>query len=108
MDNVLILPADAYRMIDALRDYADILESEGQDSDDLAEAAFQTAHRIENGSRNNIDRLIEVERFDLDAAHSAVIGVMVARRDAAQALRDQADAAEEQANRLEALLVRAF
>lgn len=103
MINVLILAADAYRMTDALRDYADILDGEGSSA---AEIARRAAERIETGHRSN--GLIEVERFDMDAAHSAVIGVMVARREAAEAARAAVEQLEDEANRLEALLSRAF
>lgn len=100
---VNVLTVDAYRMIDALKDYADILEAESQDNESLVTVALRAAERIENGRRIG-NGLIEIERFDLDAAHSAVIGVMTRRYEAAQELRDQADALNEQGKRMEKLL----
>lgn len=99
MVNVLVLAADAYRMIDALRDYADILEAEGSKA---AETARRAAERIESGAR--INNLVEVERFDLDAAHSSVIGVLVARRERAEALKAEAEVLEAEAKRAEDFL----
>lgn len=99
MRNVFVLAADAYRMVDALRDYADILEAEATG---LPRFTRATADRIENGKRAG--GMIEVERFDLDAAHSAVIGVMCARREAAEALKAEVKMLEAQAKRLEGLL----
>lgn len=102
MRNVLILPSDAYRMVDALRDYADILEAEA--SLTLASHARTVAKRIENGQRHYPGNLITVEQFDLDSAHSAVIGVMIRRYEAAQELKDEAARLDAEAKRLESFL----
>lgn len=100
MNNSLVIPADAYRMIDALLDYADLADT----SEAVAIHCKDVAARIENGQRAYPGNLITVERFDLDTAHSAVIGVMCDRREAAEALRTQAELAEAAAHRLEELL----
>jgi hypothetical protein len=91
----------AYRMVDALRDYRDRLNTDGLDS--FAKLADRSALSIENGEHVGYG-CVKIEKFDLDAAHSAVIAVMCDRRDEAQSLRDQADDLDGQAQRLEGLL----
>jgi hypothetical protein len=101
MRTVLVLAADAYRMIDALRDYADILKAESE-SYSMHEFARNAADNIENAPRSG--GLLEVNGFDFDAAHSAVIGVMTRKYEKAQDLRDEAAHLDADAKRLETFL----
>lgn len=96
--------SQAYRMVDALRDYADLLDAE-QDGEvsSLGSLARFAAGRIENGERIGLG-LVLIDNFDRDAAHSAIIGVMTARRERAEALRTEAEALEGEAMRYEKLL----
>lgn len=103
MAGTVILAADAYRMIDALKDYADILELEGYHNNDLVNSYHDAAERIEMTERVG-NGLIFVRQFDLDMAQSAVLMVMVNRRERADALRAEADALSGEAGRYEALL----
>lgn len=85
MTKVLLLPADAYRMIDNLRDYADILDREGSS---MADFARNAAERIDAAPWSG--GLIEARSMDVDAAHSATIALMADAYGRAQELRDQA------------------
>lgn len=87
-NTVRILAADSYRMIDALRDYADILDAEGEGGEGFTPTSFNRAAADRMDSATPVNGLVEVERFDIDAAHSAVLGIMCRRYEAAERARD--------------------
>lgn len=100
MKITLHLAADTYRMIDALKDYAALLENEGSLS--MASIALSAAKRISEAPHEA--GLRPLDSFDVDAAHGAMIGVMVERYSRAQALKDEAQRLETEARALESAL----
>lgn len=98
--NKLVLASTVYRLMDALLDYADTMDANLVGS--LADDYRSAAQRIEDAPRQGV--LVEVNSFDLDMAHSATIGLMVARREKAQELREAADECDREAKRWEDVL----
>lgn len=92
-----IVPADMYRMVNVLLDYAAILKREGNHYNALRHIAH--AEALNAAPREG--GLILAERFDVDAAHSATIGVLVDAQDRAEAARRTAAEAEAEARSLE-------
>jgi len=96
-----IIPAHTmYRLVDALRDYAQILASEGNYTASVDR--LNTAERMEMALR--AAGMVQVDRFDFDTAHSAVVNLFAARADKAQELREQAAECDREAKRWEDVL----
>lgn len=101
MTDTLILAADAYRMTQALRDYADILDLVGSG---MSERYRADADILEQASLLRRGGLVEVTDFVRDAAHTAVIAMMLNAREDADKARAAVEEAEDRAKRYERLL----
>lgn len=91
-----------YRLVDALKDYAQVLEGEG-DPFRLAPEKRDLAGKLEGFKRVGYG-LAEIEQFDLDVATSAVLMLVTIRADKAAMLREAADECEREAKRWENVL----
>lgn len=103
MAGTVILAADAYRMVDALKDYADALDAEGQDNYDLVSDYLAAAQRIEMTERVG-NGLIFVRNFDLHMAQTAAIMLAAQAYGAAEAARAEAERLTAEGKRYEGLL----
>lgn len=92
-----IVPADMYRMVNVLRDYSVILKREGH----YSHAIRYIAHAEALDAAPREGGLILAERFDVDAAQAATIGLLVDAQDRAEAARRTAAEAEAEARSLE-------